>query len=333
MAADINEVRTALQSRAAADWMMERKRGCRWAVLLVSLGLVLAIPTGIGSWMGLRFSSWILAYILGSAGFSVGVFTALKLFPRFWIVVPQSMAFVTTNLFTSRGDNPNIPYGPGGHPCFPWELREESGNISLDTMTLSFVEEVPTTTSAVIVTGSIQFNFSPTSITDVVGIDIEIIEQGFVDQVKEWLSDYLGKKEGDWAKKNVSLVRQTLQNEFQDLNGDTARKLLEEYVIIVTGVKISGIDFKPDVQKARDAADELARVNDVIWKLLGFADQTSFNAAVANKDITQQDIARARDDFMAASGNAKKEIRRVDVTGVNNMTGAVAAGFLGDDRK
>jgi regulator of protease activity HflC (stomatin/prohibitin superfamily) len=315
------------------DHMLDRDRIGRWAFLLVTVIAVVFVPMLIGVLAGKILSFTSSKLYFGAAGFALGIFTMLKLFPRLWIVVPQTTAFVTTNQFAKAGANPNVPYGPGGHPAYPWELRAESGNITLDVLTISFKETVPTLDSAMIVDGTLQFKFALDRITTVVGIDVTTIEQGFVAQVNEQLSQDLATVTGDAAKNSIKVIRDDLRRTFMIRPDGTysreAQTLLDEYGIVVTGFQISSIDFPPKVQEVRDAVAEAGRVGEGIWKIMGYASQADFNEARQTGLITQQDIARARDDFLATSGNVKKTVQRIDATGLDRLGsgGAVLAGL------
>lgn len=321
----------AMEKNYDYDAMTGRKTGRRWAFLIGTTITVLSITTAIGSAMMGALGFYASSLVGAAIGFSIGVTVMLKLFPRFWVVVPQTTAFVTTNQFAPAGANPNIPYGPGGHPAFPWELRQESGNITLDNITVRVKEEVPTKTSAMIVDATMQFKFDLRRITTVVGIDESTIEQGLVAQVNEWLSNRLANEDGDDLRKQVRTIRDELVEEFTKTR---AELLLDEYGVRVTGFQIASIDFPPKVQEARDAVEELRKFNDVKHILLGFATPEDLAKAIAEKHITAADVARARDDFLASSGNITKEVRRIDVTGLENAgTGAgIAAGFLGSNK-
>lgn len=312
------------------DGMVERDRESRWLVLIISFTILILFPTWVGIKIGgiISFTdSW---KFFGVTGLCVGLYTTLELFHRFWVVVPQTSAFVTINLFASKTTNPNVPYGPGGHPTFPWESRDESGNISLDIMTASFHEKIATKDAAVIVDGNVQFKFSLGHITTVVGVDEDTIRHGFVDQMNEWFTERLCNKTGEEAKNSVKVLHNELEEEFEGDDPKSKKQmLLEEYGVVVTGFQISSIDFEPEVQRTRDAIEEIARIGDGVWKIMGFNSKNEFKKARASGKITENDISRARDDFLAASGNVKKEVRRIDVTGAESLGGAVMAGLVG----
>ncbi len=302
------------------DSMVERDRFSRCALLVGSALVALFVPTLIGATIGSVVWS---PYLFASAGFSFGVYLIVKYFHRFWVVVPQTAAFVTTNQFSSPGANPNIPYGPGGHPAYPWELRAESGNITLDILTVSFKETVSTSTTSVIVDGSVQFKFDLAHITQVVGIDVTTVEQGFVAQINEWLSQRLSGMTGEVAKNSVRPLREEIEREFEQTR---KQMLLDEYGVRVTGFQISSIDFPPKVQETRDTIEESKRIAEGVRNLLGFKTKKAFEEARRSGAISESDVARARDDFLAASGNVKKEIKKLDITGIDGAAGAVVAG-------
>jgi len=307
------------------DNMVERNRKLRWGVLGATIIVVLLIPTSFGFATGNVLSFAGSNFLFSGIGFAVGVYLVGKAFPRFWVLVPQTTAFVTTNAFSKDGD-PNIPYGPGAHPSFPWEQRAESGNITLDVLTIGFTETVPTKTTAVKVDGSVQFKFDLAHATTVVSLDKATIVQGFVDIVKSWISTRLAEETGELARKKVTKIRDEIEEHFKD---KIKEYLLKNYAIRVVSIPISGIDFSADVQKVRDATDEAKQAAKGVAFLLGFSSIKAMNEAIEKGVITQVEVSRARDDFLASSGNVKKEVRRVDVTGVDGVGGAVAAGLLG----
>lgn len=313
------------------DGMVERNRFIRWTFMILVFSTTLFLTGAFGVEIGKLTELKNLDLLGGALGVSLGVYIVLKIFPRFWVVVPQTSAFVTVNMFSSAAADPNVPYGPGGHPAFPWELRTESGNMTLDIMTFSFEEEVPTKDTMMQVKGTVQFKFALERITTVVGIDITTIEQGFIAQINEWFSNRLSSMSGADSKDSVTSLREEIETEFEETRREM---LLTEYGILVTGFQVASIDFPKAVQEVRDAVEEAARIGENIWKMMGFTSQAAFDKARENGTITEDAITRARDDILAASGNIKKEVRRIDITGMAGagIGGQFAAGMFGSDK-
>ncbi len=313
------------------DEMVARSRVPRWGFLISTAFAAITTPVFIGTKAGglLGFHS---SSTLGACvGVGLGVFTLLKAFPRFWVVVPQTTAFVTTNQFAPSGSNPNIPYGPGGHPSFPWEMRQESGNISIDVMTVSVREEVPTKGSKMVADVMMQFKFDLREIVRVVGIDVTTIEQGLVAEINEWLSNELAQMVGEEIRLNIIPIRKKLEEEFMRTR---AADLLVKYAVRVVSFQVASIDFPPKVQEARDTLDELKSLNESLHILLGYESTKALVAAIAKGDVKAVDVARAREDFLASSGNVVKEVRRIDATGLENASpgAGIAGGLLGADK-
>ncbi len=314
------------------DSMVTRNRELRFLVFVVSMGLILFVPTLFGYLIGNAFDSGALRFFLGSLGFCLGVFAAFKVFPYFWIVVPQEMAFVTLNLFPFFGSNPNVPYGPGGHFCFPWERREERGNIPLEKQTFKFSEMIATQTSAVTVNGSLQFRHMLPSIERLAGVDASVINDGFLDEVKQFLNARVAPMDAVTAKNSVIQIEGALEH---ILMVEHADRIAVELDAEVEGMQISSIDLPPDVQQTRDSAEEARAIGSSLWMFMGFPDQATFLAARAAGTISQTDINRATEQFLATSKNATLNINRIDATGLDRAGsgGAIAAGLVAGSHK
>ena len=308
--------------------MVERKRAGRVFVFCLTVAIVVGFPTLIGMALGNALDFYGGKFILGTFGFGIGIFTMLKIFHRFWIVVPQTVAFVTTNQFSPAGENPNIPYGPGGHFAFPWELRAESGNITLDTISISFSLPIPTKTSLVTVHGSLQFKFNFPTITRVVELDPSAIQSGFTDMVNEFLSEEITPIAAEDARSHIVELRHKIVAEFQD-NDAKKTELLLKFNALVKGVQIANIELPPKVQETKDAIEEARAIGENIWMFMGFIDKKAFDKARKEKVIAQADINRATEQYLAASGNATLEIKRIDATGLAQAgTGAAITAGL-----
>lgn len=307
------------------DSHVARDRASRFWFFILTMTAAVGLPTLLGMALGNAFGFHGGRYLFGTFGFGFGLFVVIKLFPRYWVIVPQTAAFVTTNQLAPAGGNPNIPYGPGGHFCFPWELRAESGNITLDTLTLSYDEEVPTATSTVTVHGSLQFKFLLTKIQRVVELDVSTIERGFLDMVHEFLSEFFSEMQGEDAKNHVKEVRERLE---EYLKQERAEVILTRFGARVEGVQISSIDLPPKVQEVRDALEEARTVSKAIWQMLGFSSKRTFDKARKDGKVTEEQVNRAREQFLVASGNVPMSIQRIDATGLENarIGGAIVAG-------
>lgn len=212
-------------------------------------------------------------------------------------------------------------------------MRAESGNITLDIITLTFEEKVPTKTAMMKVNGSVQFKFSLRHVTTVVGIDESTIVLGFASMINEWFSDRLANEDGDEVKGKIKKLKEEIETEFE--TGATASILLDEYGIVVTGIQITGIDFSDKVQVVRDTIEEASRIGDNLWRMLGFGTKEAFNQARASGALSEEVISRARDDFLAASSNIEKKVHRYDISGfnINPESLGVMAKSIGDAAK
>jgi hypothetical protein len=309
------------------DNMLERNRELRVLVFALSMALITLVPTVFGMMIGNAFGSGAARFFLGSLGFCLGIFAAFKVFPYFWIVVPQEMAFITLNLFPLFGSNPNVAYGPGGHFCLPWERREERGNIPLEKQTFTFEETIATQSSSVTIKGSLQFRHELPGISRLAGVDASAINDGFLDEVKQFLNAKVAPMQALEAKNSIIAIEGNLE---QTLMEEHREKLALELNATVQGVQISSIDLPPAVQETRDSIEEARAIGENIWMFMGFTSKEEFNAARAAGSISQTDINRATEQYLAASNNATLNINRIDATGLDQAGGggAIAAGLV-----
>lgn len=327
------------------DRQIRRNRTARWLQLgLVSvstLALGYYVPGYLGAFMTGGWGR--LADLFSISGVIAGAWYLGNLIPRKGLLtVPTVQGFITQDPFevyyrgplsflktedldgSETEEQPTgtmVVYGPGLHPTYIWESRDENGNHSLEVITKTFVERLPTKTAEVVVTVSLQYKAHLADLRRFAGNDATTIESGIESFVRSFLSTRLAKMTSDQAKNKIAELNQELADEFRGrTDGEQPITAFERgYGIHVTTLVIEGIDFGPKVQESRDAKDRAAQIRKIIVQMTGLTEKEL-------KVIAREDKQRYKelvDQALVQAGQATMNVQVVQGTAGN----AMAAGF------
>lgn len=324
-------IKAPLQTGAEYDSVLKRDRWSRLTFLLLTVGILMLLFGAVGYKIGASVPISGAASFVTVAGMLIGLYGFTQVFPHYWIVVPQTAAAVTTNML-ARGSNPNVPYGPGGHPKFPWETIGPDGNITLDILTTEFEETLPTMSGAVTVTGTIQVKVPLLLVLVFVGVKANTIEDGLKAMARSWLSTQLANEKAEDAVKKSKEMSDGLLAMFSE--GAVAQWLEKHYGVVVVLTPISGIDFDVKTQQSRDALTKTNAMIQGIASMLGYADVAEYQKDLKTTKITPATAASARTDYLTLSGELKRTATDVNfsVNGGGNINEALllaaAAGLM-----
>jgi hypothetical protein len=306
------------------DSDLERDRFTRWIVFLLCTSTITLGSTAVGT------------SIAGLPGFVVGLAVGAKavisLSKYFIIRVPQAQVFVTLNglrtFFGIPGDA-NVKYGTGDHVTYPWESRDEKGNLSLDIITLVYTESVPGKDSKLEVTGSMQFRVDIKLAERFIGVDQSTIVSGIVDLIKAAISGRLATKTADEAKAEIEQMNIDLLKKFglaeEGAKDPNVSKLENVYGIELIAVTVTGIDLPQKVQETRDALDQAEHVLSGVAKMYGM-ELADLKTKLGNNGITTAQYNEMLDRFLANTGVAKMDIKALkinDLDGVAKVLGEI----------
>lgn len=244
-----------------------------------------------------------------------------------WMAVIAVLGYSTPKWFLIR-NNPNrmfltqnglasffgfgqvdVAYGPGLHPCYPQEKRIQANNISLDEATVEF--DFTTTLADGSITGKGNYWLRPDHADPVrylrsvasVGEEIQTL-------IVAAIQDYLASQE--FRDKRISAsdtsaithcINQHLEMLFGDNNDHRKENVEKRNAVIISGAAIEGVEVSGDLSKTISGIAEARAVQTGTALLLGFANDNEMADSLKNGTISQEDVARARRDFLSISGN------------------------------
>ncbi len=304
------------------DTEARRNKVIRWIFFIAAISLVVGGPTLFLAFWGSRIGPFFTKTGV-LAGLAVGAFLLTLLVPRLLIYNREWSAYVTQDAFAGT----MVPYGPGLHPSFLWEERNRNRNLSLGPITQTFTLKVPTKTAEVEVTGVFQYAGNLYKIINLVGVDQSTIDNGFVGFIESFLTGKLTDKTSDEAIKATEEVNQQLAEEFMGVHvsaGLTPVDFEDKYGIKTVNLLINTIKLPAAVQKTRDARDEAEVLFGVVATLYGLTTE-ELKTRRTTKTISDEEYNRMLNRAMAASDNAKMEIKVVE----GNMGAAIADTMFG----
>ncbi len=298
----------------------DRNRAERVFSCAVIAMAILVAPTLFGTFWGWLIS--VLTMMPGlMLGFACGVVLLTGVADRMFVYNREWSGYVTQDIF--RGTM--VCYGPGLHFSHVWEQRNKSRNIPFEAITKPFSVSVQTKTSKATPEGNYQWAVNPARMTHFIGVDSASIEEGFIGFIEAFLTRELAGKDTEEARRAIDELNRKLAAEFM---GDESTHLAthlssfeEEFGIFTVSIVLTNIVLPDAVQKTRDAKDEAKALREVMAELAGYSSVVDFNKAVEENKLTPKQVDELRDDAMAISENATKEIRTIR----GDLGGAAAA--------
>lgn len=275
----------------------------RIAVLIGFVFLSMAIVSLSGYFLGNAFfEDSVFTKLLANSGLVVGLGLAIAMMKKYFFITNDSTGlFVTIDGLRSLRGKKQIQwyYGPGTHLCFPWERRVAENNISLKEATENLKFLIQLTDGTLEATGS--FRLSPDENNPVrllrgAGVIAQNLEDLIVSRTvayfdKESLTDAMNDRKG-------------LNDDLKDmLTKDYFINFQERFGVVINDVTISQLLPTEEVRRTMSARTEAEAIAHGTALLLGFSNKIKMNAALKNKMVSAEDISRARDRFLAVSGN------------------------------
>jgi hypothetical protein len=310
--------KVSIEIEAPEDNQAKRNRLIRWFVAAVLIGITAYLPTEVVSYVGEVLDHPTIGSFIG---FGIGIWLLGLLVPRLFVDNPEWSAYVTLNPLGGY----MIPYGPGIHASLPWEERNEDGNYSLEVITRSFTLTCPTKTSSVTISGRLFYSASLPYITNAIGVDQEIVEDGLIAFIESNLLATLTDMEAEEAIKSTPTISDNLNKTFRDQQAVTPNDVAtpeefeKKFGYSTAAIVIDRIAFSPKVQEALDAVSEARKMNEIAANLLGVS-QADLAQMLRDKIITVKQVKEALDRALVASGNATMNLNVIE----GDMGNAVA---------
>lgn len=305
----------------ATDAMLPRDRISRVVVFVLAFGIFLFAPAFIGS---LIISDLFHAPKLGFfIGLAIGAIGFSKIIDLFFVEVDTSAAFITIDQLASFFGSKEVyvAYGPGFHNSFPWERRQKDNNISIEEASEDFKMTVQGTTGEINIKGSTRLRPDIEHLAIFRG-GAGSVADNLTDLIKSFILEHMAGKSLEQALHETKNINDMLQERFagppdKDNDGqvDSTKKhpsvtdFETRFGVKVSDVTVAEILPSEDARATRNAVDEAEQLAITTAKLLGY--NTLADAKTAG--ATAADIARARNDAMAASkNNTNIDVKRQD---------------------
>lgn len=308
--------KVSIQIEVPEDRHAKRNKGVRWLIDGVLVLLTLYTPWRVALYVGGQVGHPVIA---GFAGAIIGIWLLARLAPRLIIDNPEWSAYVTLDPLLGGH---MVPYGPGIHLAFPWEERNTDGNYSLQVITRPFSLTTPTLTSAVTVSGRLFYNASLPYITNAIGVDKEVVEDGLIAFIDSNLISKLGGMATEDAVMQIPDISKELNDTFRDTVTPTGKKAEEfekKFGYSTAAIVIDKIALPEAVQKAADAESEAKKMNKIALALLGLT-QAQLDEMLRTKVITMKQLKEVVDRALVTSGNATMNLNVIE----GNMANAMA---------
>ena len=288
----------------------DRNRGARLGTMLGLCAGTILCSAGFTHWLGSQFfSNPIMLSISTGVGFSAGIGLVVATFEKYFLIRngPTSMFLTQNSLASLLGKSDiNIAYGPGTHFSFPWERRIASNTLSLEEAeeSFSFTVQLPDGDlhgeGAFVLRADQEHPVTFLSSISAVTSDL----------TKLITADVLAFFKGMTAMEALGKVGD-LNTQLDTKYNATRTDIEKKHGVHVSSVKISKLLPSEELRRTLSGITEAEAVQRGVQILLGKASQAEVDAALQRGEITSDDIKRAREHFLAISGNMNHiEIKR-----------------------
>lgn len=303
----------------ASDSLLERKRGKRILVSGFWFFGTFLLATGI-CW---KISYDLLGY--GKLGFFAGMLLFLQITKmtagRFVVKVSALHAFVTVDQLRtflqkdeaeSKGDEKvYVYYGPGFHISYPWESRNADYNVSLDEATEDFKVVIQTSSGIITGQGSVRMRPDITRLIPFLG-GVAVVAADVTDLISAYTIEAVRGKNVKEVLQSIPELNKGLTKKFglgQEGSPDPDVSDFESRF----GVSVGDVTFakllpSEEVQKTLSGVFEAQIIADGAATILGYKNVKAARRAIKKGELTNDDLNKARDRFMAASDNIKMNL-------------------------
>ena len=238
-----------------------------------------------------------------------GLFILAGLALKFLLVsVPEVTGLILLNQFNGK----LRPVGSGLKRKWPWETYQEKNFFSLELVTKGFSETYAAEDGPIMeVRASYQYNPDQKKLDRYITVDETTIEKGFTDVFSGILSEIIGKKKAEDARKDIQTMEKEVIEKLDASTLTTAvvssfkEKLENQYGVNWRIFSIADIDFSKDYQEARSGMARMEKIGQTI--------------AVLKTAAPLLDDKEAVNAILVEQGKAKKNIFEVE-----GLTGAIS---------
>lgn len=313
--------------KSPLDSEAKRNKAVRWVASLLSIAVLLALPTAFLAYWGVLLGNATAGTVMGLIGFGIGGELVARIAPnRMFVYNPEWTGYVSQDALTGG----MVIYGPGLHPSLWWEARNKKGNWSLKVITRDFGPGIATADAKVTIRGKYEYAMNLALLDRAIGVDESTIDSGITAFINSFLISECAQDTAENVRGRIDDLNQKLAAEFMRAATDnpktredetTIAKLGEKYGFITVAAVIESIELPEAAQKTRNAKDEAVQLFEVVAQMYGL-DPAELRRRVAAKEITTDEYNKMLNRAMAASENATT----MTVSIIEGDAGAALAG-------
>ena len=292
------------------------------------------VLAGFNSWLGHQFFP--NNNLVGNITWYMGLFGSI---PLIGIAVEKYFLVrnATTGMFVTQDTvrsllgkiDINVPYGPGTHISFPWERRLAVNNIIVEDAAIDFLFTIQRPDGTLYGKGSYRMRPDPNNpvafLSSAAAVGEEVRDLIIADIQKFFKAESALEATGMIGEVNNYLKREYIgeEKEIEDANGVTKKEFIpkvsdveERNGVNISDVTVSEILPDNDLRRTLNGISEARGVQQGVLILLGMNTQEEVNEALKAGTLSQDDVKKARENFLAISGNMdnmKIERREFDI--------------------
>lgn len=288
------------QAQIEGAYVTGKDRLMRVIMLASFLVLIPTMAAVAGLLLGIAFfKDGVLVTLLTNGSAVAGLGLAAAMVNEHFIIRNDTTGmFVTIDQLRSFLGSAQIHwyYGPGTHLCFPWERRIAENNISLKEATENLEFSLQLSNGTLKLSGS--FRLSP-DLNNPVRLlrGAAVVAKDIEDRVVAKAAEHFDGKSLMEAMSDRKGLNEKLNENgtYSDFN--------DRFGVTISDVTISQLLPSEEVQRTISARTEAEAIANGTALLLGFSNKEEMNEAMQSKVVSAEDISRARDRFLAVSGN------------------------------
>lgn len=277
--------------------------------LIIFIGSLLGLIIGI-RYLGLKLSQIFTNNIFSNQGLILTLSLMIWLLlikatlRSFLVSVPAFIGLVTESLLGGE----YFTYPAGIHIRYPWEVVKIENYFSLELITVPFQEDFVSSDGGVVrVKGSFRYMADFDNLIQYAQIAESTIVIGFSNLAKRLITSEIANRSADQARKETDKIKKVIEQLY--IEEDGAPKLTSK------DEKSFGVQFK-DFTLADIGYDK--ETQNILT--------TDFNRNVLARATGFNDLnEKAREDALVLEGKITKDIKKIDITGLEGLSGGVKA--------
>lgn len=286
------------------DSDLPRNRKSRVLWFVGTMITIFTFFTNLGLQVGQELFTGTMTTISTTVGAGIGVMLSYIAAEAFFFIRNNTTGmFLTQDMWRSvRGlDDVNVPYGPGFHIKYFWELRLAENNISLEEAADDFEFEVMCIDGVLRVFGSFRMRPDMFRATDFLSGVAAVADDMQARIVAKILQRFSGKT----VTEALSELKE-LNKELEELTGTPGGEnhpIEESFGVQISDVTVSKLLPSEEVIRTISSQAEATSIRKTMLTTLGVKSESAFTRKRNQGLITDEDVERARYAAMSMSGN------------------------------